>query len=290
MLIDAVGNPAEDVWRDLSLAMYEAQGPGVYEASLIPGFPETQGMNVLWGGDAYDGEVEETEDERSNKKKAKKGKRVAGWLKKLSSESWKYEEGGRQQYWEDPNPQGREYSLRRERDNESGTQIAWDQVGENFYRDSKSPEPAFLNQDNYNTGTTHNYKQSAIEPDVTESQSYSHTPATDTQNRRTMDTLHEFVTEMDPMTDEVPGLNFIGQDLHYADQKYANQAPKRMWDYPYHAQYSDEVTEHARLPGRKPVVRDAYDELNANNVWDEHDAYTANKGIIDYAANPGPAV
>lgn len=137
----------------------------------------------------------------------------------------------------------------------------------------------------------HLIKCAAIEPETTQTQSYAHTPADDGTQSRTIDTLHSFTTAMDPLTDEVPGLNFLGSDMHYADRKYAtNLHPSRVWDYPHRAQYNDEKTEHADLPGRKPIVRDSKDELNANNVWDEHDAYETNKNIMDYAANPGPAV
>lgn len=134
-------------------------------------------------------------------------------------------------------------------------------------------------------------KQAAIEPETTQSVSYEHLPEDEEQKERTVDTLHAFTTHMEQLTDQVPYLNFRGSDMHYADRKYAtSRRPSRVWDYGYWAQYNDEKTEHADLPGKKPVVRDSKDELNAENVWDEHDAYEMNKNIIDYVANPGPAV
>lgn len=166
-LLDLVGNPAENVWRQMSLNVLRNQGPIAYERPLIPGYPETRGEEILWGGQGLGAEIDETHRELEQKQKAKKGKRVAKWIKKLSqatednSETWEYEEGGRQQYWPDRNPdiEAPEYSAKRERDTRTGRSIAWEQVGEDFYRDSEMAEPAFLNQDNYNTSTTHIYDQ-----------------------------------------------------------------------------------------------------------------------------------
>lgn len=279
-LVDVLGSPAETAWRNLSWAMLNAEGPRIYERALIPGFPETQGARVLYGGSEED-PMARFEDEVEARKKAKRGRLAYNYLNTLSKVSAEqgYEEGGRQRYWEESNPGGREYSLRRERDLESGIQDTWDQIGEKFYGDSKTPEPALLNQDNFNTSTPNLYKNAVTEPKVTESQTYSHVPGSDTQKRRAIDTLHAFASEQDPMSDEVTG----------PPPKCGALMPEHVWDS-RHTQYNDEKTEHARLPGRKPVVRDAYDELNTNNVWDEHDAFMVNKGVMDHAANPGPAV
>lgn len=163
-LLDMVENPAESVWQQLSQDVVQHQGPAAYERALVPGFPETQGKHVLWGGQGLRNELEEADQSRKERISAKRGKQLALWLKKVSStndqsQDWEYEEGGRQQYWPEtsPNPETGDYSARRARDNTTGRSIAWDQVGEGFYRDSTMAEPAFLNQDNYNTSTTHTY-------------------------------------------------------------------------------------------------------------------------------------
>lgn len=136
----------------------------------------------------------------------------------------------------------------------------------------------------------------AVEWGSTESQRTSHAPVSegtewDDPTRR-VSTLFDQNAERDPMPDEVDQLNFRGSDLHYAMPKYAVTMDHALvWKPDLWTTSNDEKTEHARLPGKKPVVRDSYDELNANNVWDEHDAFQSNKGVIERGVGtPGPSV
>lgn len=151
LLADLLETPVEQAWMGVSTNLRDAEGSSIFDRELVPGFDETLGENLLWKSVA-----EEAEATRQEKNDDRRVKKFLTTLKKISSSldgrSWEYEAGGRQPYTDT-------YSERRERDNDTGIGIAWDQVGPAFYNDSKTPEPPMLNQDNYNTGSPERYRQ-----------------------------------------------------------------------------------------------------------------------------------
>ena len=157
LLADLLETPTEQAWMGLSAQLRNAEGPSIYERELIPGFEGTLGDALLWRPTE-----EVAEDLLADKNEKTRTKRFLSTLKKIGtddSRSWEYEPGGRQHYYSESNPTDGAYSDRLERDNSTGVDIAWNQVGQAFYNDSKMPEPPLLNQDNYNTGTPELYRQ-----------------------------------------------------------------------------------------------------------------------------------
>ena len=136
----------------------------------------------------------------------------------------------------------------------------------------------------------------AVEWGTTESQSAVHAPVSEGTDwddpSRHISTLFDQNAERDPMTDEVPGLNFLGSDMHYAKPKYAvTMNHGLVWNPDLWSTFNDEKMDHVELPGKKPVVSDNYDTRTTASVWDEHGSFQANKGIIDSGVGtPGPAV
>jgi hypothetical protein len=136
----------------------------------------------------------------------------------------------------------------------------------------------------------------AVEWGTTESQSAVHAPVSEGsdwgQKTRHISTLFDQNAERDPMTDEDPGSNFRGSDQHYANPKYAvTMNHGLVWNPDLWSTFNDEKMDSVELPGKKPVVSDNYDTRTTQNVWDEHNAFSPNKGIIDTSpGTPGPAV
>lgn len=158
LLADLLEAPAEQAWANLSDVLRTAEGPSVYERELIPGFEGTLGSELLWR--PAQEEAEELSEEKNERRRTK---RLLTQLSKIGraveGRSWEYEPGGRQQYSTEGNPPGRDYSEKRDRDNRSGQALTWDQSGPAFYNESQTSEPPLLNQQNYNTSTTHIYRQ-----------------------------------------------------------------------------------------------------------------------------------
>jgi hypothetical protein len=136
----------------------------------------------------------------------------------------------------------------------------------------------------------------AVEWGTTESQSTEHAPLSEGSDvhdpARHISTLFDQNAERDPMSDEVPGLNFRGSDMHYASPKYAvTMNHGLVWDPSLWTTFNDEKMDHVELPGKKPVVQDNYDTRTTSSVWDEHGSFESNKGVVDGGvSNPGPAV
>jgi len=297
LLADLLAAPAENAWVGISENLRAVEGPGIYERELIPGFTSTRGESLLWKNPEE--EAEESMEEKARNRKLKKmlltmGK-VGSEYSAMGGDPWQYGHAS-QHYFKETNPPGRDYSERRERDNQSGAELAWDQVGESFYRDSDVPEPPLLNQHTYSNSrpATPEYKQ-AEEWGTTESQKRVHKPVSegtewDSPDRKVSD-LFEQNQARDPMTPEEPGSNFRGSPLHYATPKYALTMNHPVWQSEPWTTSNDEKTEHARLPGKKPVVRDSLVEEGSDNVWEDHDSFQHNKGIIENTpATPGPSV
>jgi hypothetical protein len=157
LLADLLETPAEQAWMGLSTQLRDAEGPSIYERELVPGFEGTLGEARLWRPSQE--AAEELSEEKNEKKRTKKFLTTLNKISADESSTWEYEEGGRPNYYSESNPTDGAYSDRLERDNSTGVDIAWGQVGPAFYPESQMPEPPLLNQANYNTGTPERYEQ-----------------------------------------------------------------------------------------------------------------------------------
>lgn len=263
-MIAAGGAP----WTQLAATAAARRGPASMEMSLVPGFDATYGDLLPRRGDEDVAAVEEDRREAKGVRRL-----IAPLLKRGEDLSREYEPGGRQQYVTHTGPgAGRDYSALRDLDNQTGIEIAWEQVGPDFYRESSEPEPPLLNDFDYSQTVPETHKMSAmrhapVQPDSGES-----------DVDREVATQFAQTRQRDAMTpEEVIKAAVLGTMDHALDFDEPNTVVENERDPQW------------RNPERALVTEKGWSP--AESVWQAHQAFTLNPdahAIVDSVPEPGP--
>lgn len=264
LLLDelVLGPNPMDPWEAFTRRAAARRGSNAMEVPLVPGFDATY-RDLLGGGDP-----EVAKDVNERKRDARRGRKAWNTLRKLAEDTWEYEAGGRQLYDVDTGPgAGRDFSPQRDLDNRTGIEIAWEQVGPDFYRESLEPEPSIRND------KAAEWEHATVDPD-SGSTDIDREIATlfsqnETRNPLTPEQFHELQKSAVTVT------------MDHAVGMGGSNDPDVIVE--------DKLDPQARNPGRTR----AWDRewRPSEEVWDEHEAFTthpADYAIVDSIPNPGP--